>query len=78
MEVQIEIYGLTLRPDVLNGAKKGILGIMSETRLTDLLCLLTIEEGANLVVMVNDQRQSPDYILKETDLVKVILPISGG
>jgi sulfur carrier protein ThiS len=78
MEIQVEIFGLLHRPDALQGARKGRLTVPDGATIEDMLGILSIGRGANLIFLVNGQQEIPEYRLKENDLVKVLLPISGG
>jgi len=49
-----------------------------EMDIMGLICYLNIDVNKIGIVLANDKRVDGNYIIKENDTIKFLLPISGG
>ncbi|MBI4712436.1 MAG: MoaD/ThiS family protein [Planctomycetes bacterium] len=77
MKIKIGGYGI-LRSYIGQTESAKETEIPAAKSIKEIIADLAIPEGMVMLVSVNDQQQSFDYIVKEGDDIKLIPPVSGG
>ncbi len=79
MKINVRLHA-TLRKATPEGPQNRLtVDVPDKATVTDLLDALDVNASPeHVMILIGNRRVEPDYLLKESDLVQLFPPISGG